>query len=155
MKAINLHHVGIWVDDMDEMLNFLTEVMGFTLLWRGSRGERGPGESARVHAGDNQLFEIITEPNVQPRPDFPVHPIGHVAGIAHICFRVTNIPAWDEKIQSLGYPITLRAPEQGFTNSMLGCQRALLFTGPSEVGFELVEFKEEFSFDKIGTGPVK
>ena len=149
MKCLNLHHIGLWVEDIDEMITFLTEVMGFRLLSRNPRGELGPGERAFVHAGENQVFELLTEPQVQPRPDFPIHPLGHVAGIPHLCFRVTSLPEWKKKLEILGYEISQQIPEEGFADFELGSLRAVWFIGPSDVGFELFEFEEEYPLEEL------
>ncbi|OPY73018.1 MAG: Glyoxalase/Bleomycin resistance protein/Dioxygenase superfamily protein [Syntrophorhabdus sp. PtaU1.Bin058] len=143
MKCINIHHVGIWVDNMDEAISFYIDVMGFRLLTRNPRGSIGPGERAIIHIGDQQMLELLTEPNVTPRPDFPVHPAGHVVGIPHICLRVTDIPAWRQKLQSCGYTVSEPFPETGFMHTELGLLRLAFFTGPGGVGFELFEFEEE------------
>jgi catechol 2,3-dioxygenase-like lactoylglutathione lyase family enzyme len=143
MKCIDIHHIGIWVDDIDTMITFLTKTLGLRLLTRESRGEVGSGERALFHAGGKQLIEILTEPQVQPRPDVPVHPEGHVDGIPHICLRVSDLPAWMEKLKSDGYPITKSWPDEGYAETPMGPLRVLWFTGPGGVGFELFEFKEE------------
>lgn len=143
MKCIDIHHIGMWVDDMDEMIAFLTETLGLRLATREQRGAVGSGERALFHSGGNQLIEILAEPNVQPRPDVPVHPAGQVAGIPHLCLRVIDLPAWEEKLNAAGYPITKRWPDEGYADTLMGPLRVLWFTGPSGVGFELFEFKEE------------
>ena len=66
MKFIDIHHIGIWVQDIDEMSAFLTETLGLRLATRESRGEVGSGERALFHAGGNQLIEILSEQDVQP-----------------------------------------------------------------------------------------
>jgi catechol 2,3-dioxygenase-like lactoylglutathione lyase family enzyme len=149
MKCLNLHHIGLWVENIDEMITFLTVVMGFRLLSRNPRGELGPGERAFVHIGDNQVFELLTEPHVQPRPDFAVHPIGHVAGIPHLCFRVTNLPEWKDKLEKLGYKISQQVPKEGFVGFALGTARTIWFVGPGGVGFELFEFEQEYSLEEL------
>lgn len=143
MKCIDIHHIGIWVDDMDEMIAFLIETLGLRLALREQRGEVGAGERALFYAGGNQSIEILTEPHVQPRPDVPVHPAGHVAGIPHICLRVIDLPTWEDTLNATKCPITKRWPDQGYADTPLGPLRVLWFTGPSGVGFELFEFKEE------------
>ncbi len=145
MKCIDIHHIGIWVDDMDEMIAFLTQTLGLRLATREPRGAAGSGERALFHLGDNQIIEILSEPNVQPRPDFPVHPVGHVTGISHLCLRVIDLPAWEMKLNSTKYPITKRWPDDGYAYTGMGSLRVLWFTGPSGVGFELFEFKGEKS----------
>lgn len=144
MKSINIHHIGVWVDDIDEAVSFFTDIMGFRLLTRGPRGRFGPGERALIHAGDQQLLELLAEPDVMPRPDFPVHPKGHVVGVPHVCLRVTDIPAWQRKLQAHGYEVSGQIPEAGFTPTELGSLRLIFFVGPGGVGFELFEFEEEY-----------
>ena len=146
MKCIDIHHIGIWVRDIDEMIAFLTDTLGLRLTIREPRGAVGSGERALFHAGGNQLIEILTEPHVQPRPKIPVHPEGHVDGIPHICLRVSDLPAWAEKLNATGYPITKMWPDEEYADTTMGPLRILWFTGPSGVGFELFEFKEEKSF---------
>lgn len=149
MHCLNLHHVGVWADDVNEMVAFLTEVLGFRIL---TRLPPDPGERVFVHLGDKQMFEILSKPNLQPRPLIPAHMGaggGVPAGIPHLCFRVTDLPAWEEKIRSLGYPINYKLPEHGYEYFELGSARALWFTGPSGVDFELFEFEEEYPIDTL------
>lgn len=149
MKFINIHHVGIWTDDADEMVSFLTEVLGFRLL---TRPQFDWGERIFVHIGDSQVFEILTKPELLPRPNVPPHmPPGseRAVGIPHICFRVTDLPAWEERIRSLGYTVSDKIPEQGYGLFEVGSVRAIWFTGPSGVDFELFEFEDEYPFDQL------
>ena len=144
MKSINIHHIGMWVDDIDEAIAFFTDIMGFPLLNRGSRGSVGPGERALIHAGDQQVLELLTEPDVLPRPEFPVHPKGHVVGVPHVCLRVTDIPAWRRKLQAHGCAVSGQFPEKGFMSTELGSLRLIFFVGPGGIGFELFEFEKEY-----------
>jgi catechol 2,3-dioxygenase-like lactoylglutathione lyase family enzyme len=146
MRCINIHHVGVWVDNIDEAISFFTDIMGFRLLTRGPRGGVGAGERALIHAGDQQVVELLSEPDVQPRPDVPVHPIGHVVGIPHVCLRVTDVPAWRKKLQTNGYTVVGQFPETGFAKTELGLLRLIYFVGPGGIGFELFEFEEEYPF---------
>jgi len=143
MKCINIHHVGMWVDDMDKAISFYTDIMGFRLLTRCPRGDVGPGERAIIHAGDSQVLELLTEPDVLPHPGFPAHPVGHVVGIPHICLRVTDVPAWQQKLRAHGYTVSEQFPEAGYAHTELGLLRLFFFTGPGGIGFELFEFAEE------------
>ncbi|MCL4862596.1 MAG: VOC family protein [Caldilineaceae bacterium] len=141
MKHARVHHVGLWVDDVGAMMMFLVNVMGFRLLTRIPRGIVGAGERIFVQTEDAQLIEILTEPNAQPRPDFAVHPSGHVVGVPHLCFQVTDLLAWREKVEALGYAVSRPMPENGYMASELGALRFIWFEGPSGVGFELFEFE--------------
>jgi catechol 2,3-dioxygenase-like lactoylglutathione lyase family enzyme len=149
VECLNFHHAGVWVENIDEAILFFTEVLGLPLLARGPRGSVGPGERALIRAGASQVIELLTEPNVEPRPDFAVHPLGHVAGIPHLCFTVTDLPAWAQKLEDKGYAVTGRLPAEGFMQSELGRLQLLFFTGPGGIGFELFEFEEEYPLDCI------
>jgi catechol 2,3-dioxygenase-like lactoylglutathione lyase family enzyme len=145
MKCVNLHHVGLWVEDIDKAIAFFTGIMGFRLVTRGPRGSIGPGERAMIHAGGDQFVELLTEPDVEPHPGFPVHPLGHVAGVPHVCLRVTDLPAWRAKLEAEGYTITGQFPREGFDCMELGVARLIFFIGPGGAGFELFEFQEEYT----------
>jgi catechol 2,3-dioxygenase-like lactoylglutathione lyase family enzyme len=149
MKCMNIHHAGLWVRDMDRMIAFFTDVIGFRLLSRNPRGAVGPGERALLHAGDGQVLELLAAPDVLPRPDFPVHPVGHVAGIFHLCLRVTDLPAWRDRLSDRGYTVSAMVPEEGFMESELGRLRLLFFEAPEGVGFELFEFEKEYPLDDL------
>ena len=141
MKCLNLHHVGVWADDVEEMVSFFTDVLGFRQLT-----SQGP---VFLQMGDDQTFEILSNEGGIPRPDIPAHKPGDgsVAGIPHICLRVEDLPAWEEKISSLGYPIHLSLSE--YDRFELGSVRGIWFTGPSGVDFELFEFEEEYPLDEL------
>ena len=151
MKGISLHHVGIWTDDAEKMLNFLIEVFGFRLLKRTPIAD-GTGERIFVDLGNQATFEILTRPQVEPRPDIPPHGGAvKVIGVPHVCLRVEDLPAIEEKIRTLGYRIVLKLPEDDSYEASfeLGPVRALWFTGPGGVDFELFEFAEEYPFDEL------
>jgi catechol 2,3-dioxygenase-like lactoylglutathione lyase family enzyme len=146
MEYVDIHHVGFWVSagELGETVTFLTELLGLRLLSREPIGDGGAGERIFVHAGDRQTFEVLTMPETQPRPDVPVHPEGRVVGTPHICLRVRDLPAWEAKLRAAGYPITRRAPQDpGFAEWGGSRIRALWFTGPAGIGFELFEFERE------------
>ena len=141
MDCTGMHHVGLWVDDVDGMIKFLTEVMGFRLLTRSPRGAVGAGERVFIEMSKNQLIEILSEPEVQPRPDFPLHPVGHIAGVPHLCFQVIDLGAWRQRLADLGYSVSNLVPEEGYMSSELGPVHLAFFEGPSGVGIELIEFE--------------
>lgn len=142
MKSMGIHHVGIWVADATEMITFLTEIMGFRLLSRNPRGPVGTGERIFIQTDKDQLIEVLTEPAAQPRPDFPIHPIGHVVGVPHLCFRVDDLAAWHDRLISFDYAVSQQMPESGYMDSELGALRLAWFEGPGGVGIELFEFEQ-------------
>lgn len=148
MKCINIHHVGTWVDDLDRAVAFFTEIMGLRLVTRVPRAPIGPGERALLHAGGHQFIELLTEPDVLPRPDVPVHPAGHVVGIPHICLRVTDLPGWRKRLDEAGYPVSDLIPPSGFSRTEVGIMRLMFFVGPCGIGCELFEFETEDDDDR-------
>jgi catechol 2,3-dioxygenase-like lactoylglutathione lyase family enzyme len=142
--------VGLWVDDVNEMDEFLTNVMGLRLLTH-VKGERG--ERVFVLAGDSQMIELLWTAERQPRPNVPHHRekggSGAVVGIPHLCLRVTDLPAWEKHIRSLHYTVHLVLPESGYIGSEIGTLRAMWFTGPSGLDIELFEFEEEISNSQL------
>jgi len=143
----DLHHIGIWVSDMDEMILFLTDVLGLTLVSRTSRGSMGPGERAFVHAGGTQFFELLSEPNAVARPEMLVHPVGHVIGVPHVCLRVSDIGAVEKRLAAAGMKVSQRISIGD--DFVFGRGEAVWFTGPSGVGFELFRFDSERGADAI------
>ncbi len=141
MKCLNYHHVGVWADDADEMISFFIDVLGFRRLTQS-----GP---VFLQLGDGDLFEILSREELPSRPDMPAHMPGEgVAGVPHICLRVEDLPAWEEKLRSLGYLIHLSTSPK-YHSGELGSARALWFSGPSDVDFELFEFEEEVPLNEL------
>ncbi|MFO0757460.1 MAG: VOC family protein [Byssovorax sp.] len=143
---MNLHHVGFWVDDIDEMIDFLVGVMEGQLLSR-RRFDSGDGERAFVKVGEGQVIEILTQAVMQPRPAMTPHMAngaGAVVGIPHLCFQVTDLWSWEERLTSLGYAIHHKMPDHGgYRRFEFGSVRAMFFTGPGGIDFELFEFEKE------------
>ena len=105
-----------------------------------------------VEAGANQLLEVVTYSEMQSRPDIPAYlaeGISPVVGVPHICFRVADLPAWEERFRSLGYAINHKSPEQGYVRLALGSGRYISITGPSGVDIEFVEFEEEYPIAEL------
>jgi catechol 2,3-dioxygenase-like lactoylglutathione lyase family enzyme len=143
MDSVDIHHVGFWVsaEGFDEMLAFLANVLGLRVISRESRGQAGSGERAWVQIGDRLRFEVLTGPQTQPRPDVPVHPEGNVVGTPHIGLTVRDLPSWEAKLRVAGYPATRRMPDDmSFMDYQGTRMRALWFTGPAGIGFELFDF---------------
>lgn len=153
MRCLNVHHVGLWADDVDEMVCFLTEVLGFELI---KRQPLHPGERVFVHLGGSQMLEILSVPGLQSRPDIAAHmapDVSPVVGVPHICLRVTDLPAWEKRIRAANYRINNHwPPEGGFGRWEMGVSRAVWFTGPSGVDFEMFEFSEELPLEVGSSG---
>ena len=152
MADLNIHHVGFWVDDVDEMVSFLQDILGFKLLTRTAFDDKG--ERLFVDVGNQATIEILYHPDSQPRPNVPPHgaPGDMVIGMPHICFRVFNLRKLETKIHEQGYKILNKFPKNDsdiVTGFELGIARAIWFVGPSDISFELFEFEEEIPFEEL------
>ena len=77
--------------------------------------------------------------------EFPLHPLGRVAGIAHIAIHVDDVVALKREILSRGYQVLAQAPEdfsQGYIHLEHSSHRILYVRGPSSISFELFEIRK-------------
>ena len=137
-------HVGLWVEDIDEMLGFLAEVMDFNIVLRAARSSGGE----RLILSDlrGQKIELLSDPeNVKAHPDFLLHPQGRVAGIAHISIWVADVITLKSNLLALGYEVLGQVPDDyadGYVASADKMYRILFVRGPGAVTFEFFEIKE-------------
>ncbi len=140
----SLFHVGLWVEDVDEMLSFLSEVMEYEIIYRADR--RSGGERLMLSDHHGQLIELLSDPdNVKAHPEFPLHPVGRVAGIAHLSIQVEDVALLKKKMLSLGYKSLAQVPEDyadGYLNAGDKRYRILFIQGPGAVSFEFFEIKK-------------
>ena len=136
-------HVGLWVEDIEEMLQFLDEVMDFNIVLRAERSSGG--ERVILSDSRGQNIELLSDPkNVKAHPDFPLHPQGRVAGIAHISIWVEDVIALRNSLVALGYEVLGQVPEDytdGYVSSNGKMYRILFIQGPGAVSFEFFEIK--------------
>lgn len=137
----SLFHVGLWVEDIDEMLDFLSEIMDFTIELRAPR--QSGGERLLLSDKHNQTIELLSDPaKVVAHPDFALHPQGRVAGIAHISIWVDNVKSLKKRLVEKGYEILAQVPDDysdGYVEAENSKYRILFVNGPSSVSFELFE----------------
>ena len=138
-----IFHVGMWVENVDEMLEFLSEFMTFDIVLRAER-ESG-GERVILSDSRGQKIELLSDPkNVKPHPDFPLHPQGRVAGVAHFSLWVEDVPGLKNRLTASGYEILAQIPADpasAYTNMNGKMYRILFVRGPGNVTFELFEIK--------------
>ena len=138
-----IFHVGLWVQNVDEMLEFLSEFMIFNIVLRAER-ESG-GERVILSDSRGQKIELLSDPeNVKPHPDFPLHPQGRVAGVAHFSIWVEDVPGLKKKLTASGYEVLGQIPADPATvyaNMNGKMYRILFIRGPGDVTFELFEIK--------------
>ena len=141
-------HTGMWVEDMDKMVAFFeAHDLGFKVINREARATGGERVYLIDRAGN--MLELLSAPEVVPHPEFPLHPVGRVAGIAHLALETGDIVALKERVQEQGYEVLRQAPADfadGYITSDAGVHRIMFVAGPSDVTFEFFEFQEKTEF---------
>ena len=139
-----LFHVGLWVDDIDKMVEFLSEIMSFDVVLRSPR--QTGGERLILSDSRGQKIELLSDPeNVKAHPKFPLHPQGRIAGIAHISIWVEDALGLKKNLSAQGYEILGQVPadySDGYFSSDGQMYRILFVKGPNAVTFELFEIKK-------------
>jgi catechol 2,3-dioxygenase-like lactoylglutathione lyase family enzyme len=138
-----IFHVGLWVENVDEMLEFLSEIMSFEIVLRAER--QSGGERLILSDSRGQNIELLSDPkNVQAHPEFPLHPQGRVAGIAHISIWVEDVVTLKDNLTAKGYEVLGQVPAD-FADAYLSSDnkmyRILFVRGPNDITFELFEVK--------------
>ena len=123
-RITGLAHIGIQVTDLDEMLSFLVDTLGFTVT---SREDLGATKLVFLNIG-TCLLELVYNPANTPRP----------AGIVdHICVEVEDI-----------YSLVCRLDKKGVhflsdtvgEMAMLGGVRNIFLEGPQGLKMEFFEY---------------
>ncbi len=136
-----IYHIGLWVDDVDEMISFLSAVSSLKVISRvelPSGGERLFLSDAR-----GQRLELLSSPRtIKPHTQYPLHPLGAHAGIAHISIEVDDVIAIQTLLLERGYEVISQAPKDfadGYVTSEVDAHRILFVKGPSAMSFEFFE----------------
>ncbi|NKB36835.1 MAG: hypothetical protein GKR93_06635 [Gammaproteobacteria bacterium] len=141
----SIFHVGLWVEDVDEMLAFLKEILSFDIVTRSNRPDGG--ERLIISDSRGQLIELLSDPSrVVAHEEFDLHPLGRVAGIAHISIQVNDVAVLEKRLRTKGYRILAQAPpnfSQGYITTGSSKYRILFVQGPGALSFELFEIKAD------------
>ena len=81
-----LHHVALWVSDVQKAKEFYVDRLGFALLRENARPERGDVK-LDLRLGDMEL-ELFCGGGHPPRPSYP-----EALGLRHIAFHVEDMDA--------------------------------------------------------------
>ena len=81
-----LHHVALWVSDVQKAKEFYVDRLGFALLRENARPERGDVK-LDLRMGDMEL-ELFCGGGHPPRPSYP-----EALGLRHMAFHVEDIDA--------------------------------------------------------------
>ena len=128
--ALNLHHLGIAVDDLDAAILVYSELFGATLEHRQRVEDQG-GEAAALRVGGTRI-ELL-----QPLGDDT--PVGRFLakrgpGMHHMAFEVENLAAELDRLKAHDVLLIDQQPRRG----LFGLQVA--FVHPEATGGVLAEF---------------
>jgi methylmalonyl-CoA epimerase len=128
--ALNLHHLGIAVDDLDAAILVYADLFGATLEHRERVEDQGV-EAASLRVGESRI-ELL-------QPFGPDTPVGKFLakrgpGMHHMAFEVEDLAAELERLKAHDVVLIDEQPRRG----MFGLQVA--FVHPEATGGVLAEF---------------
>ena len=128
--ALNLHHLGIAVDDLDAAILVYSDLFGATLEHRERVEDQGV-EAASLRVGESRI-ELL-------QPLDPDTPVGRFLakrgpGMHHVAFEVGDLATELERLKAHDVLLIDETPRRG----MFGLQVA--FVHPEATGGVLAEF---------------
>jgi len=128
--ALNVHHIGIAVEDLDAAVLVYADLFGATLEHRERLDEQGV-EAASLRVGESRI-ELV-------RPLTADSPVGRFLakrgpGMHHVAFEVPDVAAELERLKAHDVVLVDETPRGG----MFGLQGAFLH--PGATGGVLAEF---------------
>jgi len=128
--ALDIHHIGIAVSDLDESIDRYGALFGATVAHRETLEEQGV-EAASLQVGPSRV-ELL-------RPLGPDTPVGRFIakrgpGLHHVAFEVADLAAELERLRADGVQLIDESPRLG----LFGLQVA--FVHPEATGGVLAEF---------------
>ena len=128
--ALDIHHIGIAVSDLDESIDRYGALFGATVAYRETLEEQGV-EAASLQVGPSRV-ELL-------RPLGPDTPVGRFLakrgpGLHHVAFEVADLIAELERLRADGVQLIDESPRLG----LFGLQVA--FVHPEATGGVLAEF---------------
>ena len=126
---MQLHHIGIAVDDLDAAIERYTSLFGAAVEHRGRVEDQGV-EAASLRVGSSRV-ELLAALG----PDTPVGRFlaKRGPGMHHVAFEVADVAAELERLKAEGVELIDEVPRQG----MFGLQVA--FVHPEATGGVLAE----------------
>jgi len=133
--ALDIHHIGIAVSDLDESIDRYGALFGATVAHRETLEEQGV-EAASLQVGPSRV-ELL-------RPLGPDTPVGRFLakrgpGLHHVAFEVADLIAELERLRADGVQLIDESPRLG----LFGLQVA--FVHPEATGGVLAEFVSDDS----------
>jgi methylmalonyl-CoA/ethylmalonyl-CoA epimerase len=128
--ALNVHHVGIAVSNLDASIECYRSLVGATVEHRETVEDQGV-EAASLQVGTSRI-ELLCP----LRPDTPVGKFlaKRGPGLHHVAFEVADLPAELERLRADGVQLIDETPRRG----LFGHQVA--FVHPEATGGVLAEF---------------
>lgn len=105
-----LHHVGIGVKDLDETIQFYTDVLGLEVIGRVS----WPGLEAALVSVGGVILELIEPLEPQTRVAESLYELVQErgGGVHHICLEVDDIEVEVEALKAKGVRMIGRVPQE-------------------------------------------
>ncbi len=134
--ALDVHHIGIAVADLDESIVCYGALFGAVVAHRDTLEEQGV-EAASLQVGPSRV-ELL-------RPLGPDTPVGRFLakrgpGLHHVAFEVADLGAELERLRADGVQLIDESPRRG----LFGLQVA--FVHPEATGGVLAEFVGDDSY---------
>lgn len=132
-----IDHVGLAVPDLDEAIQFHTEVLGWRVLHRERNEDQGVEEAmlgTGAQAGDSAQIQLLA-------PLRPDSPIGKFLarggpGLQQLAYRVTDIDAVCTVLRERRVRLLFDEPRRGTAGSRIN------FVHPKDAGGVLLELVE-------------
>ncbi len=124
---LGIHHVAIICSDYQRSKHFYTQVLELPIIAENYRSERD-SYKLDLLLPDGSQIELFSFPNRPKRPSFP-----EAQGLRHLCFRVNDIDAVVNKLNSKGI-VTENIRTDEYTN-----KRYTFFADPDDLPLEIYE----------------
>jgi len=105
VKLTAIHHVAIWVSNLEQAKDFYVTKLGFAVIRENARADQGDVK-LDVSLGDTEL-ELFCAQGHPPRRSYP-----EALGLRHLAFRVDNIDeavAWLAGMNIITEPVRVDA----------------------------------------------
>lgn len=124
--AIYLEHANVTVRDLEQSIDFYSDLLGFEVRWRGTLSNGSPA----AHVGGDRFYLALFEAKRNGAVDHDYE----TPGLNHLGFVVDDLDEKRRKLKQLGIDVHLEGDyEPG---------RRIYFYDPSGLEVELVEYQD-------------